>query len=166
MPCHFVFYYSPQAVIRCGQVRTMWGPWLLQSRCCRTATNPPAWKCFIEDFMHSHCEMSWSTMFQKPHLVNASSVAQVCYSVIPPLFRMWKTIDIFIKEEIWARNMTGSYASSYCHVWWVVFHVSHMLGMQCDPVDKIPWVNLHICLKINLPQDKAVGSCSISKAHG
>jgi len=116
--------------------------------------------------MHSHCEMRWSTMFQKPHLVNASSVAQVCYIVIPPLFRMWNTIDSFIKEEIWASNMTGSYASSYCHVWWVVFHVSHMLGMQCDPVDKIPWVNLHICLKINFPQDKAVGSCSISKAHG
>ena len=64
----------------------------------------------------------------------------------------------------WASNMTGSYASSYCHVWWVVFHVSHMLRMQCDPVDKIPWVNLHICPKINFPRDRAVGSCSISKA--
>lgn len=141
MPCHFVFYYSPQAVIRCGQVRTMWGPWLWQSRCCRTTTNPPSWECFIEDFMHSHCEMSWSTMLQKPHLFNASSVAQVCYNVIPPLFRIWNTIDSFIKEEMWPSNMTGSYASSYCHVWWVVFHVSHTLGMHCGPVDKIPWVN-------------------------
>lgn len=110
MPCHFVFYYSLRAVIRCSQVRTMRGPWLWQSRC------PSAWECFIEDFMHYHCEMSWSTMLQKPHLFSASFVAQVSYSVIPPLFRMCNTIDSFIKEEIWANNMTGSYISSYCHV--------------------------------------------------
>lgn len=164
MPCHFVFYYYPQAVIRCSQVRTMCGPWLWQSRCCRTTTNPPACECFIKDFMHRHCEMSWSTVLQKPHLFNASSVAQVCCSVIPPLFRIWNTIDSFIIEEMWANNMTGSYASSYCRV---------VGGLPCQSyVRDAVWPSrqnsmgkLHIRLKINFPQDKAVGRCSISKAH-
>lgn len=115
IPCHFFFYYSPQALIRCGQARTVWRPWNWQSRCCRTMTSPPAWECCTGDFMHSQGEMSCGTMLQKPRLFYDSSVAELWYNIILPPFRVWNTTDSAIKE-IWAYNMTGTHTSPYYHV--------------------------------------------------
>jgi hypothetical protein len=33
------------------------------AECCKTAISPPDWECFIEEFAHSHGEMSSASVF-------------------------------------------------------------------------------------------------------
>jgi len=125
--CHFIYYYSPQAVV-CVFMSGMRGV----DGSCTSTTNPPVWECLIEESNHSQGKISNDTNALKTHLFHDPSVARLWYNTTLQYFLMWNTTDSSVKE-IYANYTTACYSCLYHHVWWVVFHLKRVAKTMFEP---------------------------------